>query len=140
MYQGPLAQATYSNRQIITSSQLRDLTDVPEARTHNNSVVPVLLVVVVNSLDALDTGIVFLSVLFLGIGFVPVKDATNEGRNQECAGLGTGNGLDLGEQQRQIAVNLVLRLEDVGSFDAFVCRRNLDEDAGLVNTLFLVKL
>lgn len=47
---------TYGNCQVVAASQLRDLTDVPERRAHDNGLVAVFLVVFENLLHALDTG------------------------------------------------------------------------------------
>lgn len=111
---------TYSNSQIITARQLRNLAHVTETRPHDNGVVPVFLVVVVNGLDTLDTGVVLLGVFLLRVGLVPVEDTTNEWRDEKSAGFSAGNGLNLREEECEIAVDAVLRLEDVRSFYAFV--------------------
>lgn len=42
---------------------------------------------------------------------VPVKDASDEGRDERHLGLGAGHGLGEGEQQRHVAVNAVLLLQ-----------------------------
>lgn len=99
-----------------------------------------LLVVVEDLLDALDTGVLLLGVLLLGRGLVPVEDTANKGRNEVGTGLGSGNGLDLGEHERQVAVDAVLGLQDLSSLDALPCRGELDENALLVNAGLLVEL
>jgi hypothetical protein len=100
----------------------------------------VLLVVVEDLLDALDARVLLLGVLLLGRRLEPVEDAADEGRDEEGTGLGGGDGLDLGEHERQVAVDAVLGLEDLGSLDALPCRGELDEDALLGDALLLVEL
>lgn len=99
-----------------------------------------LLVVVENGLDRLDTRVLFLLVLLLCSCLEPVEDAADEGGNEESTGLGGGNGLYLGEEESQVAVDLVLLLEDLHGLDTLVGGGNLDEDAGLVNAQLLVEL
>lgn len=99
-----------------------------------------LLVVVEDGLDALDTWVLLLGVLLLGRGLVPVKNAANEGRDEESAGLSSSNGLDLREHERQVAVDSVLGLEDLGGLDTFPCRCYLDENALLGDADLLVEL
>lgn len=130
----------YGNGEIVAAGELGDFADAAEGGAHDNGVVAVLLVVVEDGLDALDTGILLGRVLLLGGGLVPVEDATDKGRDEEDAGLGAGNGLDLGEKEGQVAVDLVLGLEDVGGLDALVGRGNLDEDTALVDAEILVEL
>ena len=77
-------------------------------------------------------------VVLLGGVLVPVKNSADKGRNQESASLCTSHGLDFGKQQGEVAVDLMLALENMSSFDAFVGRGNLDENTRLVNALFFV--
>jgi hypothetical protein len=100
----------------------------------------VLLVVVEDGLDALDARVLLLGVLLLGRGLVPVKNAANEGRDEESAGLGSSDGLDEREHEGEVGVDAVLGLEDLGGLDTFPGGRNLDENALLADTLLLVKL
>lgn len=131
---------TYGNGEVVAASKLSDLADAPEGSAHNNGLVAVLLVVVEDVLDALDTRVLLLGVLLLGRGLVPVKDTADKGRDEEGAGLSSGNGLNLREHEGKVAVDSVLRLEDLSGLDAFPCRRDLDENAVLLNTLLLVQL
>jgi len=48
--------------------------------------------------------------------------------------------LRLREQECEIAVNLVLGLKDVGGLNTFPGGGDLDQNASLVNALFLVEL
>jgi len=100
----------------------------------------VLLVVVEDLLDALDTGVLLLGVLLLGRGLVPVKNTADEGRDEESTGLGSRDGLDLGEHEGQVAVDSVLGLQDLSSLDSLPCGRELDENALLVDTDLLVEV
>ena len=59
---------------------------------------------------------------------MPIEDAADERRDQECARIGAGRRLHEREQQGEIAVDL-LALERFGGPDAFEGRRDLDEDA-----------
>jgi hypothetical protein len=58
----------------------------------------VLLVVVEDGLDGLDTGVLLGGVVALVGGLVPVENAADEGGDQEGTGLGGGDGLDDGEE------------------------------------------
>lgn len=126
--------------QVVATSQLGDLTSVTERSTHDNGLVAVLLVVVEDGLHRLDTGILLSSVLLLVVGLVPVKDTTNEGRDEEGAGLSTGDGLDGREDEGQVAVDAVLALEDVGGLDTLPGGGDLDEDTVLGDALRFVEL
>ena len=99
-----------------------------------------LLVVVVDAHNALDTRVLLLGVLLLLVGLVPIKDTANEGGDEESAGLGGSDSLGLGEKQGQVAVDAVLGLQDVGSLDTFPGGGDLDQDAGLVDALLLVEV
>lgn len=91
-------------------------------------------------LNALHPRIFGGGVVFLVGSFVPVEDAADEGRNQEGAGFGCGDSLRQGEEECQIAVDLVFALQDVGGLDAFPGRGEFDEDTGFVNADGFVEL
>jgi hypothetical protein len=133
-------EETHSNGEVVAASKLSDLADASERGAHDNRLVAVLLVVVEDLLDALDTGVLLLGVLLLGGRLVPVENAADKGRDEEGAGLSGGDSLDLREHEGQVAVDAVLGLEDLGGLDAFPCRGELDEDALLVDALLLVEL
>lgn len=99
-----------------------------------------LLVVVVDGLDGLDTGVLLSGVVTLVGGLVPVENAADEGGDEEDTSLGGGNGLNQGEEQGQVAVDLVLRLEDVGGLETLPGGGDLDEDAVLGDAVGLVEL
>jgi hypothetical protein len=134
------AGQTYGNGEVVAASELSNLADAPERSTHDNGLVAVLLVVVENGLDTLDTGVLLLGVLLLGRGLVPVKDAADEGRDEESASLSGGDGLDEREHESEVGVDSVLGLEDLGGLDTFPCGCDLDENALLANALLLVQL
>lgn len=71
---------------------------------------------------------------------MPVEDSADKGRDEGDLGLGTGNGLDKGEEQGQVAVNAVLGLELSSSLDTLVGGGDLDEDSLLGDTLGLVEI
>lgn len=99
-----------------------------------------LLVIIVNALDRLDTRVFFGRVVALVSSLVPVENTTNEGRNEESASLSSSNSLDKGEHEGQVAVDAVLGLQDVSSLDTFPGGGNLDEDAVLGDANGLVEL
>lgn len=131
---------TYRNGQIVTAGQLGDLARVTERSTHDDSVVAVLLVVVVDALNGLDTGILLGGVVTLVGSLVPVEDTADEGRDEVGTGLGAGDGLDEGEHEGQVAVDAVLGLQDVGGLDALPGGGDLDEDALLGDADLLVEV
>jgi hypothetical protein len=133
-------KATYSNGEVVAASELGDLADGAERSAHDNGLVAELLVVVEDAADRLDTGVLLLGVLLLGSSLVPVKDATNEGGDEESVRLSSGNSLDKREHESQVAVDAMVPLEDLGSLDTLPCRGDLDKNALLANALLLVQL
>ena len=131
---------TYRDGQVVNTSKLSDLADVSERSAHDDGLVAELLVVVEDALHALDTGVLRGSILLLVCSLVPVENAADEGRDEESTGLSGTDGLGQGEEESQVAVDAVLRLQDLGGLDTLPCRGELDEDAGLVDALLLVKL
>jgi hypothetical protein len=131
---------THSNGQVVAASELGNLADAAERCAHDNGLVAVLLVVVEDLLDALDTGVLLLGVLLLGRGLVPVQDTANEGRDEESTGLGGSDGLDLGEHEGQVAVDTVLGLKDLSGLDSLPCGRKLDENALLADANLFVEV
>lgn len=131
---------SYGNGQVVAASELSDLASVSERSTHDNGLVAKLLVVVEDGLDGGDTGVLLLGVILLGAGLEPVKDAADEGGDEESTGLGGGDGLGQGEHEGQVAVDAVVTLEDLGGLDALPGRGDLDQDTLLGDTLLLVKL
>lgn len=99
-----------------------------------------LLVVVVNALDGLDTRILLGRVVAFVSSLVPVENTTNKGGNEESASLSSSDSLDKREHEGQVAVDAVLRLQDVSGLDTFPGGGNLDEDAVLGDANGLVEL
>jgi hypothetical protein len=126
--------------QVVTAGQLGDLAGVTEGGTHDDGLVTVLLVVVEDVLDGLDTGVLRGGVVALVGSLVPVENAAHEGGDQEGTGLGGGNGLDQGEEKGQVAVDAVLGLQDVGGLDTLPGRGDLDEDTVLGDAVVGVQL
>ena len=126
--------------EVVAAGKLGDLAEVAEGGAHDDGLVVVLLVVVEDLDDGLDTGVVLGGVLLLGVGLVPVEDTADEGRDEVGTGLGGGDGLGKGEHEGQVAVDAVLALELVGGLDTLPGGSELDENAGLVNTGLLVEL
>jgi len=130
----------YGNGEVVAASELGDLADGAERGAHDDGLVAVLLVVVEDVADRLNTGVLLLGVLLLGGSLVPVKDAANEGRNEVGVRLSSGDGLDKREHEGQVGVDAVVPLQDLGGLDTLPCRRDLDENALLANSLLLVQL
>ena len=132
-YQGK--GGTHRDGQVVNAGKLGDLANVSEGSAHDDGLVAELLVVVKDGLDGLDTGVVL-----LGGGLVPVKDTTNEGGDEESASLGGSNGLDGGEEESEVAVDVVVALQNLGGLDTLPRRGDLDQDTVLGDTLLLVQL
>lgn len=99
-----------------------------------------LLVVIEDALDTLDTRVLSTGVLFLCRSLVPIQNAADEGGDEEGIGFSGSNCLDLGEHECQIAVDLMLGLKHFCGFDALPCGSNFDEDILLVNANAFVEL
>ena len=124
---------TNRNSQVITSGQLRDFANISEASSHHNGLVPELLVVIEDLLNALDTRVFLRAIVLLVRCLVPVQDAANERRDEESASLSCGNGLGQREHEGQVAIYAVLRLQNMGCLDTLPCRSEFDEDTRLVD-------
>lgn len=85
---------TYRNGKVVTASKLSDLANTSKRSTHDNGLVAVLLVVVEDALDGLDTWVLLLGVVLLRGSLEPVEDTANEGGDEVGASLSGGNGLD----------------------------------------------
>ena len=131
---------TYGDGQVVTASQLGNLAGIAERGTHDDGLVTELLVVVKDALDASNTRVLLLGIFLLGRRLEPVKDAADEGGNQKRTSLGGGNSLDEREHEREVAVDAVVALENLGSLDTFPCGCDLDQNTVLGNALGLVKL
>lgn len=88
-----LLQKVGRDGQEVASSQLLNLADRAERGAHDNGLVAVLLVVVVDLGDRDDTGVLGSDVLLLGRGLVPVQNAADERRDQSDLRLGASNSL-----------------------------------------------
>lgn len=131
---------SYRDGQVVAASKLSDLASVSERSTHDNGLVAVLLVVVEDALDGGNTGVLLLGVVLLGAGLEPVKNAADEGGDEEGTGLGGGDGLGHGEHEGQVAVDAVVTLEDLSGLDTLPGGGDLDQDTLLGDTLLLVEL
>ena len=88
-----LVQEVGRDGQEVASGQLLNLANGAEGGAHDDGLVAVLLVVVVDLGDGDDTGILSANVLPLVGGLVPVEDTADEGRDQSNLGLGASNSL-----------------------------------------------
>lgn len=126
--------------QVVAASKLGNLASVAERGTHDNGAVAVLLVVVEDGLDGQDTGVLLLGVGLASAGLEPVQNAANEGRDQESASLGGGNGLGKREHEGQVGVDAVVALQDLSGLDTLPGGGNLDQDTVLGDALGLVQV
>jgi hypothetical protein len=140
MGEGGKERSTNRNSQIITPRQLGNLPNIPKARTHDNSLIAILLIIIKDSLHTCNTRIVLRAVRLARAGLVPIQDAADEGRDQEGAGLGGRDSLYFAEHQCQIAVYAVIALQDACGLDSFPGRGDLDQDAGFVDADVFVEL
>lgn len=116
-------------------------THVTERGTHDDGPVPVLLVVIVNLADGLNTRVFLVLVSRSGLVLlVPIQNTTNEGRDESDASLGTSNSLSETEQEGEITVDLVVTLEFTSSLDTLPARSDLDENTFLGDPDGLVEL
>lgn len=115
-------------------------THVSERGTHDDRVVTVLLVVVVDLGNRDNSGVGRSVVVTLGLVLlVPVEDTSDEGRDEGDLGFGTCNGLLESEEEREVAVDVVLGFELTGGLDTLPGRGDLDEDSVLADADLLVE-
>jgi len=136
-----LLQEGRGNCKEIAAGQSLDLSGVAERSTHDDGLVSVLLVVVVDLADGLNTGVIL--VLVSGSGLVllvPVQNTADEGRDEGDTSLSTSNSLAETKQECKVAVDLVVTLEFTGSLDTLPGGSDLDENAFLGDADGLVKL
>jgi len=69
---------TYRDGQVVAASQLCDLPSVSERSTHDDGLVVVLLVVVIDGLDRCHSWVLLLGVGLSSLGLVPIQDTANE--------------------------------------------------------------
>lgn len=77
-------------------------------------------------------------ILLLVISLVPVENSSDKGRDQSDLGFSTGNGLGEGEQEGQIAVDVIFGLELLGSLDTLPGRSDLNQNSLGRNSCFFV--
>ena len=112
--------------------QRKEGTHVAERSSHHDRLVAVDLVVVVDLLNAHDSGVGGTIVLALRLlGLVPVEDTADEGGDEGDTSLGAGDGLGEAEEEGEVAVDLVVALELAGGLDSLPSRSDLDKDAVL---------
>lgn len=133
-------QKIRGDSQVVTASQLGDLTNAPERGTHDDGLVAEFLVVIEDALDGGNSWVFLLGVGLTGLSLVPIEDTANEGGDEKGTGLSGGDGLNFGEQESQVAVNLVVALEDAGSLDSLPCGCDFNQDAGLIDADGLVEI
>ena len=136
-----LFQKSGRDGQEVATSQFGDLVDVSERSTHDNGIVSVLLVVVVDLCDGHDTGIFMRCIRFLAFRLlVPVENTTDKGADEGYASFSTSNSLTETKEKGQVAVDTVFLFQFTGSLNTIPSRGNLDQDSLLGDTLLLVEL
>ncbi len=70
---------------------------------------------------------------------MPVQDTAHERRDQEGAGIGAGSGLDIREQQGEVAV-YTLFLQLFSGANAFPGGRNLDQHPAGIHAEVVIQL
>lgn len=132
---GKIVRISHADRRGSTG------THVTERGSHDDGPVSVLLVVVVNLADGLNTRVLFILVSGSGLVLlVPVQNTANEGRDEGDIGLSTSDSLAETEQKSEVAVNLFFALEFTGSLDTLPAGSDLDENAFLGDANGLVEL
>lgn len=117
------------------------MTDVSERSSHDNGLVAVSFVVVVDSTDGNDSR-VLLSIVRSSIGLillVPIQNSTDKGRDERNASLSTGDGLSESEEEGEVAVDTVVSLQFSRGLNTFPRRSDFDEDSFLVDSELLVE-
>src|SRR5471030_1901120 len=125
--------------QTVTTGQFDDFTDVTEACAHHYSFIAMLLVVFVNFSHGYNAWIfMWCELFFVAIGFVPVENTANEGRDQVCTGFGTSTCLREGEQQRQVTVDAGF-FQFLRSADTLPGRGQFNQDTVVADTCIIVE-
>ena len=97
---GELAEQGGRDGEVVAAGQLEDLVEVAEARAHDEGVVAVAFVVVVDACDGLHARILVGRIAGDVVGvLVPVEDAPDERRDECDTCVGAGDGLGEAEQE-----------------------------------------
>mmetsp|Transcript_26947 Transcript_26947/g.52535 ORF Transcript_26947/g.52535 Transcript_26947/m.52535 type:complete len:212 (-) Transcript_26947:87-722(-) len=99
---------------------------------------PVLLVVVEDLAHREHARILLGSKVLALLRLVIIQNAPHEGRNQPNLGVSTRHSLVEVEEEGHVACDALL-LKRLPCLDAFPCRRNLDQDPILLDTVLLVE-
>ena len=131
---------TYRDCQVIAASKLGNFAFVSKASPHDDRLMTIFLIVVEDSLYALDAWVILGRVVFLCGRLVPIQDSANERRDKVCTSFGCSNCLWEREHERQIAIDAMLSLQSVCCLDSFPCRCELDENPGFIDANRFVQL
>src|SRR5690606_15466741 len=97
---GELGEQGGGDGRQVAAGQLQDLAGVAEGGAQDLGFVAEFFVVGVDLGDGDDAGVGGAGIVGGGVlGFIPVEDAADEGRDELHAGLGAGDGLGEGEEQ-----------------------------------------
>ena len=134
-----LLQKCGGNSKSVTAGELDNLFLVPERGTHDNGLVAIFLIVIVDACNANHTWILRGSKSIHSQRLLlPIHDSSHEGRNEGGSSLGTCNGLGLAENESAVASDALL-LEDLARLNTLPSRGNLDQDTRLVDPHLFVK-
>jgi len=129
-----LISPVYDRRVRISHAKRQRSTGtyVTERGTHDDGPVSVLLVIVVDLADGLDTRVILVLVSRSGLVLlVPIQNTADEGRDEGNASLSASNSLAETEQEGEVAVDLIITLKFTSSLDTLPGGGDLDENAFL---------
>mmetsp|Transcript_20753 Transcript_20753/g.45062 ORF Transcript_20753/g.45062 Transcript_20753/m.45062 type:complete len:390 (-) Transcript_20753:165-1334(-) len=133
-----LIEKWWGNGQTVTSSQLSDFVGVTERSTHDNGIMAMFFVVVVDGSHRHYTRIFRSSISLHALRLlVPIHDTSNKGRDERASSFGTRDSLRNREDERQVASNTKL-LQHFGSLNTLPRSRDLNENALLLDAYLLV--
>ena len=95
-------------------------------------------VIGINGAHGLDAGVLGRREIFAGALLIPVQNPAHEGRDQFGFGLGAGDGLRQGEEQRHIAIDS-FALKDFGGANAFPRGSDFNQDPLARNAVLRVE-
>mmetsp|Transcript_39524 Transcript_39524/g.112077 ORF Transcript_39524/g.112077 Transcript_39524/m.112077 type:complete len:366 (-) Transcript_39524:271-1368(-) len=123
-----LTQQLGGDGDVVAASQLKDLALVPEGRRHDNGLVAVHLVVLVDAPHAEHAG-VLIGLVGAVIGrLMPVHDAAHKGGNEGRTSVSSCHGLGHGEHECHVGVDALL-LQLLAGLDSLPGGGDLDVDA-----------
>lgn len=99
-----------------------------------------LLIIVVDDVDALDSRILRGAVVLFRWGLVPIEDATDKGRDEESTCFSSGDSLRQREQKCKVAVNAVVFLQNLSGLYSLPGWGQLDQNSVLADANVFIEL